>query len=142
MKDKEMLEKIYNNEYHVMIILEHINGKITFPFNHNVSTFNVECYNDDCRVGNFGVNFYFRTPHGINSERYKSLEVMRNSINSAANRYGLHVIALIVTDGYVGDYIRLTELNFIVSIDAHGNRCTDPNYVKEIVRSIREIDYN
>ena len=41
--------------------------------------------NPDCKVSSFGANLYFRTPKGMNSERYSTLNALKNAVTKSIN---------------------------------------------------------
>lgn len=46
----------------------------------------------DCQFGHFGYNFYFRTPYGVNSKKYSSVNKMKRAVETVLKRNGFEII--------------------------------------------------
>lgn len=42
--------------------------------------------NPDCKISSFGANLYFRTPKGMNSERYRTFNALKSEVLKSINR--------------------------------------------------------
>jgi hypothetical protein len=81
----------------------------------------------DCKVGNIGKNFFFRTEKGQNYERYDSLKEMLKAIKKRAKEYDLEASRFTLksnrlerdngqSDEYINAIVEDGNLNEFISI--------------------------
>jgi hypothetical protein len=81
----------------------------------------------DCKVGNIGKNFFFRTEKGQNYERYDSLKEMLKAIKERAKEYDLEASRFTLKsnrlerdngqfDEYINAIVEEGNLNEFISI--------------------------
>lgn len=82
---RELLDKVYNDSYNYKL-------KLFIRYNNTYSWWNVETNNKDCKVGNFGKNYWFRTPKAVEGGSYKSLKTLLRAVEKVAEGKGLKVV--------------------------------------------------
>ena len=88
---KELYNKGYNSNYRIKLIRKKEKVK-DYSREYNVDLaerkFN-QRFTPDCKIGSFSENYWFRTKKGINAEKYKSFNSMKNAILKTAKNKGI-----------------------------------------------------
>jgi|AntRauTorckE6833_2_1112554.scaffolds.fasta_scaffold99966_1 hypothetical protein len=114
MNKKNLLKKLYNNDKR----LKGFDYKLILLFKtrKGMKRFHTELKDykgiPDCKVLNFGLNYWFRTNKGINKEKYSSFNHLINGIKQAGKRKDLKLAGyeIKINKGFSKSRIILKEI--------------------------------
>jgi len=89
MENNNPHKKLY---YHKEIVVGYTEGTVFHEHNFDIQTKGMGDSKPDCKIGNFSLNVWYRTPYGVAGKTYKSEKSMEKAVERVMKGQGYSVV--------------------------------------------------